>query len=189
MGQSMLACSIVSEVLERTTVPTVLDADALNLMSYLDEQWEVIGERRGNPSDPLPPIIMTPHPSEMSRLSGISLPALLDDFITCAANYAKTTGMIFNAKNTRSVITDGTRAYINPTGTSALAKGGSGDVLTGITAALAAQGCDALTAAALAAYLHGRAAEVVSARMGVRSPLASEIADALGDVFAAFEIP
>ena len=187
MGQSMLACSIVSEVLERTTVPTVLDADALNLMSYLDEQWEVIGERRGNPSDPLPPIIMTPHPAEMSRLSGISLPALLDDFITCAANYAKTTGMIFNAKNTRSVITDGKTAFLNPTGTSALAKGGSGDVLTGITATLCAQGCEPLHAAALAAYLHGRAAEAVTARMGARSPLAHEIADALGEVFSVLE--
>ena len=117
------------------------------------------------------------------------MPVLLDDRIGHAQAFAKRNHIILNAKDTRSVITDGTRAYINPTGTSALAKGGSCDVLTGITAALAAQGCDALTAAALAAYLHGRAAEVVSALMGVRSPLASEIANALGNVFEAFEIP
>ena len=185
MGQSIAACALVSAVLKSTTVPTVLDADALNLMADLDEQWEILAERRDVRKNdvPLPPIIMTPHPGELSRLTGISMPALLDDFITCAVSYARATQIIFNAKNTRSVITDGRTAFLNPTGTSALAKGGSGDVLTGITATLLAQGCEPLHAAALAAYLHGRAAERVTARMGARSPLASEIADALGEVF------
>ncbi len=193
LGQTVRACSIVTGVLEKTVVPTVLDADALNLMADLDEQWEVLRARKEDqltgqkPS--LPPLILTPHPGELSRLTGTSVPVLLDDLIGHAQAFAEQYSVILNAKNTRSVITDGKRAYINPTGTSALAKGGSGDVLSGITATLAAQmcdaalGCDALTAAALAAYLHGRAAEAVTARMGTRSPLASEIADALGEVF------
>jgi NAD(P)H-hydrate epimerase len=179
----------------------VLDADALNIIASLHQPLvdaceggvtQSVTEGVPLSAESLPnrvPLIFTPHPGELSRLTGIPVPVLLDDRIGHAQAFAKRHHIILNAKDTRSVITDGTRAYINPTGTSALAKGGSGDVLTGITAALAAQGCDALTAAALAAYLHGRAAEVVSAQMGVRSPLASEIANALGNVFEAFEIP
>ena len=201
LGTSDTAAALVKTVLAASEVPTVLDADALNIIASLHQPLVDACERgvtqsvtEGVPlsAESLPnrvPLIFTPHPGELSRLTGIPVPVLLDDRIGHAQAFAKRNHIILNAKDTRSVITDGTRAYINPTGTSALAKGGSGDVLTGITAALAAQGCDALTAAALAAYLHGRAAEVVSAQMGVRSPLASEIANALGNVFEAFEIP
>lgn len=185
LGTSETAAALVDTVLAHTTVPTVLDADALNLIATLSEKdgMRGISERTA----PVP-MILTPHPGELSRLTGIPVPALLEDFIGCAQAYANTSGVVLNAKNTRSVITDGHRAYLNPTGTSALAKGGSGDVLSGITATLCAQGCEPLIAAALAAYLHGRAAELVTAHMGARSPLASEIADALGEVFLWMEM-
>lgn len=179
LGMSDTAVSLVKTALAAAAVPTVLDADALNILAAHD-LFPLLHTACA-------PRILTPHPGELSRLTGIPMPALLEDFIDHAVNYANSTGVILNAKNTRSVITDGKRAYINPTGTSALAKGGSGDVLSGITATLAAQGCDALTAAAIAAYLHGRAAEIVTARMGTRSPLASEVADALGEVFLELE--
>jgi len=185
LGTSAIAAALVDTVLAHTTVPTVLDADALNLIATLSEKdgMRGISERTA----PVP-MILTPHPGELSRLTGISVPALLEDLIGCARDFAKTNGVVLNAKNTRSVITDGRHAYLNPTGTSALAKGGSGDVLSGITATLCAQGCEPLIAAALAAYLHGRAAARVTARMGARSPLASEIADALGEVFLGMEM-
>lgn len=182
LGTSETAAALVDTVLAHTTVPTVLDADALNLIAYHPERDGMCSVTEGVP------LILTPHPGELSRLTGIPVPALLEDFIGCAQAYANTSGVVLNAKNTRSVITDGHRAYLNPTGTSALAKGGSGDVLSGITATLCAQGCEPLIAAALAAYLHGRAAELVTARMGARSPLASEIADALGEVFLGMEM-
>lgn len=172
--------ALVRCVLTESTVPTVLDADALNCISVRGTDL-----LRTHPV-PAVPRILTPHPGELSRLTGISVSDLTDDPIGTAAAFAASfpteSHIVLNAKNARSVITDGNQAYLNPTGTSALAKGGSGDVLTGITATLCAQGCDPLTAAALAAYLHGRAAECVTARMGARSPLASEIADALGFV-------
>ncbi len=207
LGTSDHAAALLDTVLTHTRVPTVLDADALNIIASLHQPLVDASEGGGTRSvtegvirfnsaatsgttthtSSAVPFIMTPHPGELSRLTGIALPALLDDHITCAVHYAKTTGTIVNAKNTRSVITDGKTAFLNPTGTSALAKGGSGDVLTGITAALCAQGCEPLYAAALAAYLHGRAAEHVTARMGARAPLAHEIADALGEVFCAIE--
>ena len=204
LGVSDTAVSLVNTVLAASKVPTVLDADALNIIASLHQPLvdacKGCGTQRVTEGVPLsegvsiassdhPPFILTPHPGELSRLTGRPIADCLSDLVGCAKQFARDHGIILNAKDTRSVITDGHRAYINPTGTSALAKGGSGDVLSGITATLAAQGCDALTAATLAAYLHGRAAEVVSAQMGVRSPLASEIADALGNVFEAFEIP
>lgn len=178
LGTSDTAAALVNTVLNHTTVPTVLDADALNLVAA-DLSRIILGIRASDA-----PLILTPHPGELSRLTGIPIADLHNDRIGCASGYAQELGVVLNAKDARSVVTDGVRAYINPTGTSALAKGGSGDVLSGITATLAAQGCSPLDAAALAAYLHGRAAEVVTARMGARSPLASEIADALGEVFA-----
>ena len=180
LGTSDTAAALVNTVLSASAVPTVVDADALNLIAAGKASLST-----ENPSHP--PLILTPHPGELSRLTGLPIAHCLSDLIGCARRFADDRAAILNAKDTRSVITDGKRAYLNTTGTSALAKGGSGDVLSGITAALAAQGCDALSAAALAAYLHGRAAEVISARMGTRAPLASEIADTLGEVLLALE--
>lgn len=181
LSTSDTAAALVHTVLKHTSVPTVLDADALNVLAA-EPSWIALGIRTS-----AAPLILTPHPGELSRLTGKPIADLLGDPVGCAVGYAAEHHLILNAKDTRSVITDGARAYINPTGTSALAKGGSGDVLTGITATLAAQECSPLNAAALAAYLHGRAAEVITARMGTRSPLASEIADALGEVFMTLE--
>lgn len=138
-------------------------------------------------STDVPPFIMTPHPREMSHLSGRKIEECLANPIGTATVFAGIHKIILNAKNARSVITDGNTAYLNPTGTAALAKGGSGDVLTGITATLCAQGCDPLKATALAAYIHGRAAEIVTSRMGDRAPLASEIADAIGEAILQIE--
>ena len=184
LGTSDTATALVKTVLSASAVPTVVDADALN----------IIAAGKAFPRNhPRPPLIFTPHPGELSRLTARPIAECLSDLIECARRFAEDNAVVLNAKDTRSVITDGKRAYLNTTGTSALAKGGSGDVLSGITAALAAQGCDAeqgcdaLTAAALAAFLHGRAAEAVSARMGTRAPLASEIADALGEVLLSLE--
>ena len=196
LGISDTAAALVMTVLAASEVPTVLDADALNILASLHHPLVDACEGGGTrsvtegvapPSSDRPPFILTPHPGELSRLTKRPISDCLSDLVGCAKAFARDHGIVLNAKDTRSVITDGHRAYINPTGTSALAKGGSGDVLSGITAALAAQGCDALSAAALAAYLHGRAAEAVSARMGTRSPLASEIADALGEIFRALD--
>ena len=214
LGTSDTAAALVKTVLSASTVPTVLDADALNLSASLPEGWcprmdkpsstegVTLSEEDRAAKVPLtgkdgakkiplpakhPPFILTPHPGELSRLTGQPIADCLSDLIQTARQFAVDHDVILNAKNTRSIITDGRCAFINPTGTSALAKGGSGDVLSGITATLAAQGCDPLTAAALAAFLHGRAAEAVSARMGTRAPLASEIADALGEVTATLD--
>ena len=175
LGQSETALALTRQVLALSEKPTVIDADALNLMAahgllpLLRARAEI-------------PWILTPHPGELSRLTGMTVSALKEDFIGCAVSFAAAHGVILNAKDSRSVITDGRCAYLNTSGCSAMAKGGSGDVLTGIIAALAAQGCDPLCAAALGAFLHGRAGEAAAEKYGTRGMLAGECADALCEV-------
>ena len=175
LGQSETALALTRQVLTLSEKPTVIDADALNLTAVHD----LLPLLRARAEIPW---ILTPHPGEFSRLTGMSVSALKTDFIGCAVSFAAEHGVILNAKDSRSVITDGRCAYLNTSGCSAMAKGGSGDVLTGITAALAAQGCDPLRAAALGAFLHGRAGEAAAAKHGTRGMLAGECADALCEV-------
>ncbi len=195
LGRGDSARILLGDVLSHARVPTVLDADALNLIAE-HGLLPMLGERTDVPW------ILTPHPMEMARLTGISASDWEVDPIGNAASFAHRYGIVVNAKNARSVITDGRVSFINPTGNSALAKGGSGDVLSGICAVLAAQlyaqspvrmlpdGTEisaALAAASLGAYIHGLAAEEVSLAMGQRAPLASEICDAVGTVLFRME--
>ncbi len=183
LGVSAEARALTEAVIAHTCVPTVIDADALNLLSE-DAMLGalLLGRARENV------FILTPHPGELSRLTGLSVAALKADFFDRAAAYAAEHGVILCAKDARTVITDGKTAYINTTGTAAMAKGGSGDVLTGILAALYAQNrhaeqpLDQLTLAALGVCLHGLAGEAAEARVGQYGVLAREIADAVSCV-------
>ena len=159
--------------------PIVLDADALNLLSAGEI---VLPKERG-------PVIFTPHPGEFSRLTGRPIPELLADLTENAREYAKTLGpgAVLAAKDARTVVTDGETVYLNLSGCSALAKGGSGDVLTGMIAALCASGCSPLHAAALGVFLHGRAGEALAGTWGTRGVLASDLPDAAAVLLKNFE--
>jgi ADP-dependent NAD(P)H-hydrate dehydratase len=90
-------------------------------------------------------------------------------------------------KGHRTVVTDGTRVYLNDTGNSALSKAGSGDVLSGMIGSLIGQGMEQFDAACAGVRLHGLAGEVVGERFGLRSALAREVADAIPDAIALYE--
>ena len=168
-GAVRMAQSVLDTLAKKERCPLILDADALNLLAM------------GKIAVPAGiPVIYTPHPGELSRLSGISVPELLSDLPVQAREYAKKlpSGAVLIAKDARTVTTDGEQAYLNLSGCSALAKGGSGDVLTGILAALCASGCAPMDAAALGVYLHGRAGELLARDWGVRGVMASELPDA-----------
>ncbi len=139
----------------------VLDADALTLLAR--EPF------------PLPEgCILTPHAGEGARLLGIGTEEVTDDLIGCAQRIAKKTRAPVLLKSAVSVITDGSDTYLNITGSPALAKGGSGDALCGITAALRVS-FDPLTSARLAALRLGLAGEAGARRFGVRSMLTGEM--------------
>lgn len=143
--------------------PTVIDADAINALS-----------RR--PSKLRPgPYVLTPHEGELSRLIGIPSSEIRKHREAVAVKTARRFGVVIVLKGHRTIVTDGSRTTLNPTGNPGLATPGSGDVLTGVIAALLGQGFEPYDAARLGAWLHGRAGDLA----GGAPLIASDLIDAL----------
>lgn len=160
--------AFVSELMERLKVPALIDADGLNAIA---EDMEIL--KKSNQ-----PHVLTPHPGEMSRMTGKPVQEILDDTVGTARGFAEEYGCVVLLKDSRTVIAapDG-RVCINVRGSSALSKAGSGDVLSGTTGALMAQGLDGYEAASLGAYIHGLAGELAGERLTPYGLLAGELAD------------
>lgn len=153
LGQKKEARDILCCLLEKGEHPLVIDADALNLISR-----EPVLQRMAK--DYTYPMIFTPHMMELSRLTGVNLKDLKDDCLSIAKKLAKEYHSIVVCKDAVSlVVREKGTVYLNLTGNNGMATAGSGDVLTGIIGALAAQGQDAFEAASKAVYLHGLAGD------------------------------
>lgn len=128
--------------------------------------------------------ILTPHPGEMAKLTGLSVAVIKKDPASVALDFAAKTGCIVVLKGHHTVIaaSDGT-LYENQTGNAGLARGGSGDVLTGIIAGLAAQRLSPLDAALCGVWLHGSAADRCAQRKSMMGMLPSDILEDLGQIF------
>jgi len=167
--------------LVRLDKPMVVDADALNLLAT-QKRWPGFFKAKA---------VLTPHPGEMKRLGkliGVSeIPTDDEGRSGVAASAAMSFGQIVVLKGDHTVVTDGTRVYLNHTGNSALSKAGSGDVLTGIIASLIGQGMDRFDAACAGVRLHGLAGEVAGERYGLRGALAREVIDAIPEATALYE--
>ena len=136
-----------------TDAPIVLDADALNSTAAYSEAEAVIGAAHR-------PVIITPHEMEFSRLTGLNIEQIRQNRKPLAEEYARKYKCVIALKGRGTVITDGTHTYVNPTGSCALAKGGSGDALAGLlTSLLASSDKPALELTALACYIHGAAGD------------------------------
>ena len=156
----------------------VLDADGLNAAAQLlAEGWAF--------PHPVGELIVTPHPGEMARLTGLSAAEINANREKIAQQYAEQWNAIVVLKGRHTVVAapDG-RVCVNPTGNPGLARGGSGDVLAGMTAALLACGLPAYEAAACAVYLHGAAADHAAAISGEYGMLPHDILPQLGRMFA-----
>lgn len=156
--------------------PIVLDADGLNLLARTARPCP----KRDNAQ-----LVLTPHPGEFTRLAQhLGITDSPTDPVSrpqAAAKLALAHHGTVLLKGQHSVVTDGTRLYINQTGNPALATAGSGDILTGLIAALIAQGLPAFDAACLGAHLHGLAADQWAKRHGQRGLRAQDLADELPD--------
>jgi NAD(P)H-hydrate epimerase len=155
---------LVMSLLGRWRGPLVLDADALNaLAAWGGDSWVPrVREIRaaGRPGG----AVVTPHPGEMSRLTGRSIAELRADPVEVAREWALRWGATLVLKGAPSVTADPDgRVWVNPTGNSGLATGGSGDVLSGVIGALLGQGMPGPEAAVLGCYLHGLAADLAVA--------------------------
>ncbi|MHB8899762.1 MAG: ADP-dependent NAD(P)H-hydrate dehydratase, partial [Thermoguttaceae bacterium] len=132
---------------------------------------------------PAGPRVLTPHPGEFERLAGAK-PQTESDRLEAAAALALRLGVVVVLKGHRTVISDGRRTFINGTGNPGMATGGSGDVLTGLIAALIGQGLAALKAAHLGVFLHGLAGDIAAESMGQESLIASDLVASLPAAFA-----
>jgi NAD(P)H-hydrate epimerase len=174
LGDSADVVEVVCRVFSEVSVPLVVDADGLNALApgFRDRRWEAT-EHAG-------PRILTPHPGEFARLSGLSISEIEEDRARSATEFAKRNKVILVLKGAGTVVTDGERISINPTGNSGMATGGSGDVLTGLTAALLARGDDPFEATRLAVYLHGLAGDITEQTHSQPGMIASDLPRYLG---------
>lgn len=146
---------LLTRILEAWSGPLVLDADALTLLA--GELDRLKGRQA--------PTVLTPHPGELARLLGITAAQVQEDRPTWARRAAEVSGCTVVLKGFHTLIAEAEGPlWVNPSGSPGLASGGAGDVLTGVIGALLAQGLPAKQAAALGAYLHGRAAELAAER-------------------------
>jgi NAD(P)H-hydrate epimerase len=179
IGTTLAQADLVRHVIGRTRCPIILDADALTCLA-LQGGLELLRERRK--------CVLTPHPGEMARLIGRTVRDVQADRVGIAQQFAVEHAVTVLLKGAGSVVAapDG-QVHVVPGGTSALAKGGTGDVLTGMIAGFAAQGLDPLNATILSAHLHLQAGMICAEKLGERSVLASEVADAIPEALLLLE--
>jgi len=154
--------------------PFVLDADGLTACA--DEPSALEGAHAA--------AVITPHPGEMSRLMGISTGEVQAKRYEVAQAAARRFRAVVVLKGAYTIIAEGERTMINPTGNPGLATGGTGDVLTGVVASLLGQGLAPFEAAAAGAYLHGLAGDIAAERRGRASLIAGDLVEALPEAFA-----
>jgi len=165
---------VLSSLLAVEDVRLVIDADGLNCLSKMGN-W---------PASTKASIILTPHPGEMKRLwKGLFREPLPAERTTRAMRLARKTRCIVVLKGAGTVVTDGTRVYVNRSGNPGMATAGAGDVLTGVIAALVAQDMNGFDAAVLGVYVHGLAGDVAAEKTGQVSLIATDIIESLGTAF------
>jgi NAD(P)H-hydrate epimerase len=154
LGQSPDAVKFSTGLLSATRIPTVIDADALNILAAKPVLLAKLAKGRT--------LVLTPHPGEMARLTGLTIPEIQADRLECARSFAQRLGVTVVLKGARTLIAHPNgRVAVNTTGNPGMAKGGSGDLLTGLVAGLMAQHpAHVAQAVEAAVYLHGLAADM-----------------------------
>ena len=175
IGGNTETVGFVRQAVRAVKVPLVVDADGLNAFQGHTDLLD--GSKR--------PLVLTPHPGEMSRLAGISIKDIQANRLEVARKFAQDHHLILVLKGNRSIVAlpDGT-AWINPTGNPGMATGGTGDILTGMTAGIIGQMQNDIAHAAIAAvYMHGLAGDIAAERMGEHSLVATDLLAALPEAF------
>ena len=177
LGKGDSQTALLDKILKSASCPTVLDADALNILSQNSYLQEYIPAGS----------VITPHPGELARLTGNT-----PDWTQMtgrAIEFARQSGITVVVKGAPTVtVTTQGPAYINTTGNAGMATGGSGDVLTGITLALLAQGYSALDSALTAVYIHGVAGDIAAAQLSQTAMTSADIISCLPQAWLKTEI-
>jgi hydroxyethylthiazole kinase-like uncharacterized protein yjeF len=163
---------LVRLLVKDSQLPMVLDADGLN--AFEGHAQELTGR----------PLVITPHPGEMSRLAQLSTKQVQENRLQVAREFAIRHGITTVLKGHRTLIAqaDG-KVWVNPTGNPGMASGGMGDILTGLVAGMLAQTTHSITAVLAAVYLHGLAGDVACEKNGEQSLIATDLLAALPESF------
>ena len=161
------------DLLKQIKVPLVIDADGLNIVSLNKEIMQSFAQ----------PVIFTPHPGEMSRLTGLSVSEIQADRLGIACRYAAEWGITIVLKGARTIIAGPNgHAYLNPTGNPGMATAGMGDILAGMIGGFIAQGLPVMEAGVISTYLHGLAGDLAASKSKSAGMIASDL---LGEIPAA----
>lgn len=174
LGQSEEVRLVIEALLERATCPIILDADGINVMAPHIDKLKAAKA----------PLILTPHPGEMARLCSQSVEDIQANREAIAAEWAAKLGSVLVLKGHRTVIASPSEEIaVNETGNPGMATGGSGDVLAGVIAALAARGLSADIAARYGVCLHGLAGDNAAKRLSMTGLLPSDLLEELPRLF------
>ena len=169
LGRGRAITELAKKILSSAGVPIVIDADGLNAVKPGDLKKARAG------------VIITPHPGEMSRLDGLKVREIQKARGRTAKDFAAAAGAVCVLKGAGTIVSDGKKVFINTTGNPGMAKGGSGDVLTGMIAALIGQAKEPklLNAALCGVYLHGLAGDIAAAKKTQLGLLPGDIAETI----------
>ncbi|MFO8008086.1 MAG: NAD(P)H-hydrate dehydratase [Candidatus Brocadiia bacterium] len=173
LGRAEPTGRAVRTLVAEVRLPMVVDADGLNALAGA----------MGCLDDAAGPRLLTPHPGEMARLLGGTVQQVQADRRGVAVEFARERGVTVALKGAGTVVTDGERVYVNPTGNPGLATGGTGDVLTGLAAGLLGQGLEPFAALQLAVFVHGLAGDLAAAERGELSLVAEDVLDSVPAAF------
>ncbi len=174
LGQSPDSRKLLQFLIAESDKQLVIDADGLNA---LVGQTDLLSQAKQS-------IVLTPHPGEFARLSGLPIETVQSERIARTAAFAALAeSLVVVLKGSGSVVSDGKRYYVNTTGNPGMATGGTGDVLTGVIAALLAQRLPAFEAAQLGVFIHGVAGDIARDQNGETGLIAGDIIDALPDAY------
>lgn len=195
LGTDKTSVDIVKLVLSSAKVPIIIDADGINILAKMINDYDntsekdkddtniILANRLNILKDILPQnTILTPHLKELSRLFNIPLEKVKDNIIKVANAITKNNSFIYVMKDARTVVAHENNRFINTTGNSGMSTAGSGDVLSGIIASLIAQGLEAKLGAELGVYIHGLAGDLATKDKNQYSIIASDIIDGLANV-------
>lgn len=179
MGVNEDTRAVLCEIIEKSEVPVVVDADGLNILS---RDLSVLSRGKSK-------IVLTPHIGEMQRLSKLEKNLILTDKINVAKRFSSEHGVYLVLKGANTVVAtpESKKVYINNTGNTGLSKGGSGDVLAGIIGGFIAQGFDFAEALACAVFIHGYTGDAVSERTSKSGMLPSDVVSELAYSLNYFE--
>ncbi len=171
LGQHRGTVELVLSLTSHCPVPLVIDADGLNAVAEHTDRLHA--DRMAAPR------ILTPHPGEFARLVGCDISHVQSNRRELAVKFAAEHGVVLVLKGSGTIVTDGRRVFVNHTGNPGMATGGTGDVLTGLIAALLGQGLTAFEAAQLGVYWHGLAGDLARDELGEVSLIATDLLEYL----------